>query len=86
MKPRLNPARWTAEDTDIWVSVLTRCGPYVYGCLIGTATAIDRRDADLMLHFKIAYGDIMGPGYLHYRVWHAACAFQGIPHPADWQV
>jgi len=49
MKPRLPPAPWTPEDTDIWVRVLKRRGVYWYGTLLQYFQGGDRRDADLML-------------------------------------
>jgi hypothetical protein len=87
MKP-LPSADLTQEDLDAWDAALFRlsdtfgefCGLYAM------AAIADRRDADLMLHVEVAYGDIMHRGYPQWRIWHAACAFQGIPIPSDYCV
>lgn len=47
MKP-LPVARWTAEDTDIWVNVLERQGLYWYATSLECFQGQDRRDAQLM--------------------------------------
>lgn len=89
MKQRLESLPLTKEDMGIWVMIGHLMPPsrkHFGDVLDKISAASDRSDANLMFSFKVAYGDIMGPGYLYYRVWHAACAFQGIPIPLGYQV
>ncbi len=57
MKPRLEPERWTVEDTDIWVKVLERSGLYWYATCLQWFQGQDRRDAELV------------HGWVHLRAW-----------------
>jgi len=84
MKPRLPAAVWTIEDLNImwdWNEVVPGDG---WDLIFEIYADADRRDADLMLYIERGYADIMHRGHPQWRIWHAACAFQGIPIPADY--
>ena len=91
MKPRLESAPETNEDVLIWLKVADRMTrrdetltPVRFRCLGVRSLACDRRDADLMLHLRVAYGDVSADerrqSYRYRRVCHCAWAFQNLPY------
>lgn len=84
-KSRLPVPSLTQEDRRTWLMVSFRMrlrwDPMVSyrKSLLEDAIRQDRRDADLMLHLRIAYQDVVGWYNTYPGVAHVAWAFQGIP-------
>ena len=86
MNSRLEALPLTDDDWKIWLSVDEAVPGRLYDLVSEICREADRRDADLMLHFCISYGDILNKGYPQWRIWHAACAFTNVPIPMDYCV
>jgi hypothetical protein len=83
MNPRLDVDPMTEEDFNAWCELVPSLRVFgEYGLLLRSRQS-DMRDGELMWHLASAYGDIRGWQRSYPGVWHAACAFQGIAIPAD---
>ena len=86
MKPRLETAEYTAEDTRIHLRHFHACADLARfgGTLFGIGRVQDCRDADLMLHLRVAYGDVSADerrqSHRYRRVCHCAWAFTNLPY------
>lgn len=80
MKPRLEPAPYTWEDSDIWAFVGLR-EPFTMNDFLELASAIgDRHDADLMLFFMtLGWKRTKSTAYLYIRMG------QAMDDPANWR-
>lgn len=88
MKPRPPVAPLTNEDYLIAMRLCSARKDLLWYPLFYGSRHVDRRDAELMLGLRVGYSDVsawkLRTSY-SVRVWHAACAFQGIPIPADFR-
>jgi len=84
MKPRLESAALTVEDWKILCDMRQYHERWRGSNLLAMSSESDRRDADLMLHLRVAYGDVSADerrqSHRYRRVCHCAWAFTNLPY------